>query len=180
MKRQASPQLLDCKRTKAQGEVGAISIRSCRAVGMPAATFEHLYGYYASFIALASFCLGPWLRLVRLPFDTMPCMSQLPLLRSSAYLIVVGNYAFVYPVHLCTDALPPFMASRPVLLMQAFTWPSIAAQPQSLPFWGTSGQHGAPVQRETCQELSDTDISLSLWEQQQDSRQQELSLRCYG
>jgi hypothetical protein len=67
-----------------------------------------------------------------------------------------------------------------MLLMQAFTWPSIAAQTHSLPFWGNNGQQGAPVQREACQELSDTDISLSLWEQQQDSRQQELSLRCYG
>ncbi|WIA31011.1 hypothetical protein OEZ86_001051 [Tetradesmus obliquus] len=63
---------------------------------------------------------------------------------------------------------------------EAFTWPSIAAQAESLPFWGTSGQQGAPVQREACQELSDIDISLGLWEKQQDSRQQELSLRCYG
>jgi hypothetical protein len=55
----------------------------------------------------------------------------------------------------------------------------MAVLPQSLPFWATSGQQGAHVQREACQELSDTDISLSLWEQQ-DSRQQELSLRCYG
>lgn len=57
MKRQASPQLMDCKRTKVQGEVGAISIRSCRAVSKPAAAFEHLYMYCASFIAPASLCL---------------------------------------------------------------------------------------------------------------------------
>jgi hypothetical protein len=64
-------------------------------------------------------------------------------------------------------------------LVQAFTWPCMAVLPESLPFWATSGQQGPHVQREACPELSDTDISLSLWEQQ-DSRQQELSLRCYG
>lgn len=62
---------------------------------------------------------------------------------------------------------------------EAFTWPCMAVLPESLPFWATSGQQGPHVQREACPELSDTDISLSLWEQQ-DSRQQELSLRCYG
>lgn len=64
-------------------------------------------------------------------------------------------------------------------LMQAFTWPCVAVLPESLPFWATSGQQGLPVQSESCQELSDIDISLGLWEQQ-GSRQQELSLRCYG